>query len=114
MCGICGIYNFDNRPVDKNLLKKMNHTLIHRGPDDDGYYFNDCIGLGHRRLSIIDLDTGRQPMGNQDGSIRVVFNGEIYNFFDLRKQLQSKGHEFITQSDTETIVYAYQEWGEIL
>jgi len=64
MCGICGIYNIDNRPVDKNLLKKMNNTLIHRGPDDEGYYVNGSIGLGHRRLSIIDLDTGRQPMGN--------------------------------------------------
>lgn len=112
MCGICGIYNLDDRPVEKNLLKKMNNTLIHRGPDDEGYYVNGSIGLGHRRLSIIDLDTGRQPMGNQDGSIQVVFNGEVYNFLDLRKQLQNKGHKFITQSDTETIVYAYQEWGE--
>lgn len=126
MCGICGIYNLDNRPVDKDLLKKMNNTLIHRGPDDEGYFVNaekqtgweagrkgsGNVGLGHRRLSIIDLDSGRQPMGNEDGSIQVVFNGEIYNFLDLRKQLQSKGHKFITQSDTETIVYAYQEWGE--
>lgn len=134
MCGICGIYNLDDHPVDKDLLKKMNNTLIHRGPDDEGYFVNDGrregwearrlggkkagrlgrgnVGLGHRRLSIIDLDTGRQPMGNEDGSIQVVFNGEIYNFLDLRKQLESKGHKFITQSDTETIVYAYQEWGE--
>jgi len=112
MCGISGIYNTDGRPIDKKLLKKVNNTLIHRGPDDEGYYVNGSIGLGHRRLSIIDLDTGRQPMGNQEGSIQVVFNGEIYNFLELRKQLQSKGHKFITQSDTETIVYAYQEWGE--
>ena len=111
MCGICGIYNLDDRQVDKNLLKKMNNTLIHRGPDDEGYYVNGRIGLGHRRLSIIDLDSGQQPMGNEDGSIQVVFNGEIYNFLNLRKQLESNGHLFLTRSDTEVIVHGYQEWG---
>jgi asparagine synthase (glutamine-hydrolysing) len=112
MCGICGIYNIDNRPVDKNLLKKMNNTLIHRGPDDEGYYVNGSIGLGHRRLSIIDLDTGKQPMGNEDGSVQVVFNGEIYNFLELKAQLESNGHVFRTKSDTESIIHGYEEWGE--
>jgi len=112
MCGICGIYNIDNRPVDKNLLKKMNNTLIHRGPDDEGYYVNGSIGLGHRRLSIIDLDTGKQPMGNKDGSVQVVFNGEIYNFLELKAQLESNGHVFRTKSDTESIIHGYEEWGE--
>jgi asparagine synthase (glutamine-hydrolysing) len=111
MCGICGIYNFDGRPVDKDLLQKMNNTLVHRGPDDEGYYIDKNIGLGHRRLSIIDLDSGKQPMGNEDGSVQVVFNGEIYNFIELRQQLQSKGHIFSTRSDTEVLVHGYEEWG---
>ena len=125
MCGICGIYNFDGQPVDNDLLQKMNNTLVHRGPDDEGYYVNTGrlggweagrkgrgnIGLGHRRLSIIDLDSGKQPMGNEDGSVQVVFNGEIYNFLELRQQLQSKGHIFRTRSDTEVLVHGYEEWG---
>ncbi|MCK4417010.1 MAG: asparagine synthase (glutamine-hydrolyzing) [Candidatus Latescibacteria bacterium] len=112
MCGICGIYNLDGRPVDKGLLQRMNNTLVHRGPDDEGYYLSSKVGLGHRRLSIIDLDTGKQPMGNEDGSIQVVFNGEIYNFLELKKDLQGKGYHFRTGSDTETIIYGYEEWGE--
>jgi len=125
MCGICGIYNLDGRPIDNDLLHKMNNTLVHRGPDDEGYFFNarrlgskeagrkgrGNVGLGHRRLSIIDLDTGRQPMGSEDGSVQVVFNGEIYNFLELRQQLQSRGHLFSTQSDTEVLVHGYEEWG---
>ncbi|MEA3414798.1 MAG: asparagine synthase (glutamine-hydrolyzing) [Thermodesulfobacteriota bacterium] len=114
MCGICGIYNLDGRPVDNDLLHKMNNTLVHRGPDDEGYYVNGDVGLGHRRLSIIDLDTGKQPMGNEDGSIQVVFNGEIYNFLELWHQLKSKGHLFRTRSDTEVLVHGYEEWGENL
>jgi asparagine synthase (glutamine-hydrolysing) len=112
MCGICGIYNFDGRPVDEDLLKRMNRTLIHRGPDGEGIFVDSKIGFGHRRLSIIDLKTGKQPMGNEDGSVQVVFNGEIYNFLELRKLLQAKGHRFKTRSDTETIVHGYEEWGE--
>ncbi len=112
MCGICGIYNLDGRPVDKDLLKRMNNTLVHRGPDDEGYYLSSKVGLGHRRLSIIDLDTGKQPMGNEDGSIQVVFNGEIYNFLELKKDLEGKGYYFRTRSDTETIICGYEEWGE--
>jgi len=90
----------------------MNHTLIHRGPDGEGYYIGKNIGLGHRRLSIIDLEGGKQPMGNEDGSIQVVFNGEIYNFLELKKDLEAKGYRFRTRSDTETIIYGYEEWGE--
>jgi asparagine synthase (glutamine-hydrolysing) len=112
MCGICGIYNFNGQVVNKVSLEKMNHTLVHRGPDGEGYYFEKNIGLGHRRLSIIDLEGGKQPMGNEDGSIQVVFNGEIYNFLELKKELKAKGYRFRTRSDTETIIYGYEEWGE--
>jgi asparagine synthase (glutamine-hydrolysing) len=90
----------------------MNHTLIHRGPDGEGYYIDKNIGLGHRRLSIIDLERGKQPMGNEDGSVQVVFNGEIYNFLELKRDLEAKGYRFRTRSDTETIIYGYEEWGE--
>ena len=112
MCGICGIYNVDGRLVDKEILRKMNNTLVHRGPDGEGYFIDTNIGLGHRRLSIIDLEGGKQPMGNEDGSIQVVFNGEIYNFLELKKDLEAKGYHFRTRSDTETIIYSYEEWGE--
>jgi asparagine synthase (glutamine-hydrolysing) len=112
MCGICGIYNHNGQAVNKELLEKMNHTLVHRGPDGEGYFIESNVGLGHRRLSIIDLEGGRQPMGNEDGSIQVVFNGEIYNFLELKKDLESKGYRFRTRSDTETIIYGYEEWGE--
>ncbi|MBU4185791.1 MAG: asparagine synthase (glutamine-hydrolyzing) [Proteobacteria bacterium] len=125
MCGICGIYNLDQQPVAMELIRRMNNTLVHRGPDDEGYYFNagkrggeeagklerGNVGLGHRRLSIIDLDSGKQPMGNEDGSVQVVFNGEIYNFLELRQQLQGRGHLFMTRSDTEVLVHGYEEWG---
>lgn len=112
MCGICGIYHFDRRLIDEEILRKMNHTLIHRGPDGEGYYIDKNIGLGHRRLSIIDLERGKQPMGNEDGSVQVVFNGEIYNFLELKRDLEAKGYRFRTRSDTETIIYGYEEWGE--
>jgi len=112
MCGILGIYYFDGqRQIDKALLERMSRTLIHRGPDDEGFYTSSGIGLGHRRLSIIDLESGKQPMGNEDGSIQVVFNGEIYNFLELRHQLEAKGHVFQTRSDTETLIHGYEEWG---
>lgn len=112
MCGICGIYHFDGQRIDKALLQRMNNTLIHRGPDGEGYFIDSSIGLGHRRLSIIDLEGGKQPMGNEDGSIQVVFNGEIYNFLNLKRDLEAKGYRFRTRSDTETIIYGYEEWGE--
>ena len=113
MCGLSGIYNYRNlEPVSACVLKAMNDTLIHRGPDDEGFYVANEIGLGHRRLSIIDLAAGHQPMSNEDGTVWVVFNGEIYNFLELHDFLQSKGHQFKTRSDTEVIVHLYEEKGE--
>ncbi|MCJ7545948.1 MAG: asparagine synthase (glutamine-hydrolyzing) [Deltaproteobacteria bacterium] len=98
--------------MDLNVLKKMTTTLQHRGPDDDGYYTNAGIALGHRRLSIIDLDTGKQPIHNEDKTVYVVFNGEIYNFPELKKELEKKGHKFYTRTDTEVLVHLYEERGE--
>jgi asparagine synthase (glutamine-hydrolysing) len=98
--------------VDLNILKKMTTTLQHRGPDDDGYYTNAGIALGHRRLSIIDLDTGKQPIHNEDKTVYVVLNGEIYNFPELKKELEKKGHRFYTKTDTEVLVHLYEEKGE--
>src|SRR6185369_4813853 len=113
MCGICGIVNFSrNDSVDGTLIERMTSAQAHRGPDDHGYFFEDNVGLGHRRLSIIDLSGGKQPMFNEDGSIVVVFNGEIYNYADLTGDLVAKGHCFATRSDTETIVHAYEQYGE--
>jgi asparagine synthase (glutamine-hydrolysing) len=113
MCGICGIVNFNaTDPVDRNLVERMTSAQSHRGPDDDGYFVENNVGLGHRRLSIIDLSGGKQPIFNEDESVVVVFNGEIYNYADLTGDLIAKGHRFATRSDTETIVHAYEEYGE--
>jgi len=109
MCGICGFCFFDKKPVDLNILKKMTETLQHRGPDDEGYYAAAGVALGHRRLSIIDLDTGKQPIHNEDETIYVVFNGEIYNFPELKRELEKKGHRFYTETDTEVLVHLYEE-----
>ncbi len=109
MCGICGIWQW-TKP-EKDLLRAMNSALWHRGPDDEGYYFDGPVGLGHRRLSIIDLETGHQPLSNEDGTIWIVFNGEIYNFPKLRGELEIKGHHFKTTSDTEVVVHLYEEYG---
>ena len=111
MCGISGIYERTGKPVDKSLLERMTSTLQHRGPDDQGYFSDGVIGLGHRRLSIIDVEGGSQPIGNEDGSLQVVFNGEIYNFIELRKELEAAGHIFNTRSDTAVIVHGYEQWG---
>jgi asparagine synthase (glutamine-hydrolysing) len=112
MCGICGKYNYaTHEPVTNEELKKMNDLLVHRGPDDEGFHSEGNIGLAMRRLSIIDLSTGRQPISNEDGSVRIVFNGEIYNFQALHEKLVGKGHIFKTKSDTETIVHLYEEMG---
>jgi asparagine synthase (glutamine-hydrolysing) len=112
MCGICGIVNFNaTEPVAHDLLEGMTSAQAHRGPDDHGYFLEDNVGLGHRRLSIIDLSGGKQPIFNEDGSVVVVFNGEIYNFADLTADLIARGHQFKTRSDTETIVHAYEEYG---
>src|SRR5207247_9026551 len=112
MCGICGIYNFNvTEPVDRFLIQRMMSAQAHRGPDESGYFVEDNAGLGHLRLSIIDLSGGKQPIFNEDGSVVVVFNGEIYNFAGLTSGLVSRGHKFATRSDTETIVHAYEEYG---
>src|SRR5437867_2510620 len=112
MCGILGIYYGDKRPVDSVLLHQMNATMTHRGPDGEGYHFEPGIGLAHRRLSIIDLSGGKQPLSNEDGSIWITFNGEIYNFQELRETLKAHGHCFSTCSDTEVIVHAYEQYGD--
>jgi asparagine synthase (glutamine-hydrolysing) len=112
MCGICGIFEFDGGTVQPETVQRMADTLWHRGPDDAGYHFEPGVGLGHRRLSIIDLDTGQQPLSNEDQSIWVIFNGEIYNYLELRSMLESKGHRLRTKSDTEVIVHLYEEVGE--
>src|SRR5581483_11753392 len=112
MCGIAGKFNFDpTHPIDRARLVAMTTVVSHRGPDADGFYVGDSVGLGHRRLSIIDLSTGDQPLCNEDGSVWVVFNGEIYNFAEVREQLLQAGHRFRTHSDTEVIVHAYEQWG---
>jgi asparagine synthase (glutamine-hydrolysing) len=113
MCGICGIFNYSTgESVYETLLRDMTESMLHRGPDDDGVYTHNQIGLGMRRLSIIDLKSGHQPIHNENKDIWIVFNGEIYNFQNLKKELKSKGHSFYTQSDTEVIIHGYEEWGE--
>jgi asparagine synthase (glutamine-hydrolysing) len=112
MCGICGKLEFDSEArVAPSLVKQMADAIVHRGPDDDGYYVKGPVGLGFRRLAIIDLSGGHQPLANEDGSIWIVFNGEIYNYQELRALLLAKGHIFKTHSDTEVIVHLYEEYG---
>jgi asparagine synthase (glutamine-hydrolysing) len=112
MCGICGQINSDRaRPVDCEILERMNEAIRHRGPDSDGFYLKDNVGLAMRRLAIIDLVTGDQPMCNEDGSIWIVFNGEIYDHLEHRPQLEARGHVFRSQSDTEAILHLYEEYG---
>jgi len=113
MCGIAGRFNFDPlRPVSRGVLEAMTDAVAHRGPDAAGYHIAPGIGLGHRRLSIIDLSTGDQPLYNETGTVCTVFNGEIYNFADVRAELLAHGHRFRTSSDTEVIVHGYEQWGE--
>lgn len=131
MCGICGFYNFHKPIHDASVLKKMTDTLQHRGPDGQGFFLNSLhtsfpgtdnelhtiegnanVGLGHRRLSIIDLEGGHQPLCNEDGTVWVTYNGEIYNFQELKTELVARGHRFKTHCDTEVIVHGYEEWGE--
>ncbi len=113
MCGICGIVSVDaSERIDPRVLIRMRETLNHRGPDDQGYYVGPGVGLGHRRLSIIDLrPEGRQPLANEDGSLQIVFNGEIYNFAEHREWLISRGHCFRSRTDTEVIIHLYEEFG---
>jgi len=112
MCGICGIRNKQDRPVNEQILRKMNQVLYHRGPDDEGYFLDNSLGLGMRRLSIIDLEGGKQPIHNENKTIWVVLNGEIYNYQSLSNELKRRGHKFYTKSDTEVIVHLYEEYGE--
>lgn len=115
MCGIFGVFNYNySEQVDKNKLIESTRLLKHRGPDGEGFYLDEKlqVGFGHRRLSIIDLVTGDQPMCNEDGTIWIVFNGEIYNFLELKAELKNRGHKFKTKSDTEVIIHAYEEYGE--
>lgn len=112
MCGITGYLRLDSRQPTLPDLAAMTGIIAHRGPDDDGFYRDARVGLGMRRLSIIDLDTGKQPISNERGDIHVVYNGEIYNYRELREQLTTHGHTFRTQSDTETIAHGYEEWGD--
>ncbi|MBN1464473.1 amidotransferase 1, exosortase A system-associated [candidate division KSB1 bacterium] len=112
MCGICGQFNYHSQaPVEMTIIKKMTDSLIHRGPDAEGLHIAGRIGLGHRRLKIIDLAGGVQPMFSEDRSLAVVFNGEIYNYLQLKKELASCGHDFRTNSDTEVLLHGYEQWG---
>ncbi len=134
MCGIAGLFHLDGAPADLDVLVRMTRVLRHRGPDEEGYFLNrpqdglpaadvplsglprgkgqGAAGLGHRRLSIIDLSSGQQPLSNEDGTVWITFNGEIYNFQELQEELEAKGHSYRTRCDTETIVHAWEEWGE--
>ncbi len=113
MCGIAGIFDYRGRgEVDRGLLRQMTAAIAHRGPDGDGFYHAPGIGLGHRRLAIVDLAGGDQPLFNEDRTVCVVFNGEIYNFQPLISELSALGHVFRTRCDTEVIVHAWEEWGE--
>ncbi len=113
MCGICGKFNFgSDAPVTRRELERMAGSIAHRGPDDEGYFVDGSLGLGFRRLSIIDLAGGHQPMSDQDEAVWVVFNGEIYNFKELRAELEGHGHVFRTRCDTEVIVHGYRQWGD--
>ena len=113
MCGFVGMFDqHGERQANRDLVQRMNDSIIHRGPDGEGYHFDSGIALGHRRLAVIDLSQGQQPMKNRDGTVVVVYNGEIYNFRELRQELQSLGHDFRTKSDSEVIVHAWEEWRE--
>src|SRR4029079_7391174 len=112
MCGIVGVVRNDKSDVDREVVARMCAAIRHRGPDDDGFYFNGAVGLGMRRLAIIDLAGGQQPIHNQDRTAWIVFNGEIYNYRELRAQLEELGHSFYTNSDTEAIVHAYDQYGK--
>lgn len=108
MCGICGVLQFNGAPVEAGLIEQMCEQIHHRGPDDRGVFCDAVVGLGMTHLSIVDLAGGRQPMANEDQTIWVVFNGKIYNYRELRAELETRGHVFRTNSDTETIVHSYE------
>ena len=113
MCGIAGVVNTNGEPVDEGLLRRMTDIVAHRGPDGQGHYARGPVGLGHRRLAVIDLSSaGRQPMHNETGDMTIVYNGEVYNFQDIRKDLERRGHRFRSRTDSEVVLHAYEEWGE--
>lgn len=113
MCGIAGVIDFSGAPVDQDVVRRMTRTLAHRGPDDEGYHFEPGVGLGHRRLSILDLSAcGHQPMCNENGTVWVAYNGEIYNFRELKRELSQHGHTFRSESDTEVLIHGYEQWGD--
>src|SRR3989344_1412810 len=110
MCGILGIYS---RNIDKEQVRKATETLHHRGPDGTGYFFDNNIAFGHRRLAVIDLsENAKQPMCNESGDLWITYNGEVYNFKEIKQELENKGHQFKSNSDTEVILHAYEEWKE--
>ena len=111
MCGITGFVNANGDAVSRSILEAMNQAIIHRGPDEDGFYVNENVGLAMRRLSIIDVASGQQPIHNADKTKWIVFNGEIYNYQSLRDDLEKRGHRFCTKSDTEVVVHLYDEYG---
>jgi asparagine synthase (glutamine-hydrolysing) len=111
MCGITGIINFSGKTISSSLLAKMTDVIEHRGPDGSGTYFSGGTAFGHRRLSIIDIEGGHQPMTTSDDRVTITYNGEIYNFPELREELKTLGYNFNTNSDTEVILYAYHAWG---
>jgi asparagine synthase (glutamine-hydrolysing) len=113
MCGIVGIFNLNGEPVSQVILRKMTSAIEHRGPDGEGFYIDSFVGLGHRRLAIIDLSpAGHQPMATEDGNYIIIYNGEVYNFQELRTELESLGHQFRSKTDTEVVLHAYVRWGE--
>ena len=109
MCGIVGVFSKEENKI--KMIKEMADKIIHRGADEEGYYSDEYIALGHRRLSIVDLDHGKQPMFSEDKKLIVIFNGEIYNYIELRKKLEKK-YKFETNSDTEVLLHGYKEWGK--
>ena len=112
MCGIAGILRFDRGPVAHSQIKAMTDSIAHRGPDGEGEYIDQYIGLGHRRLAILDLSSaGHQPMQTQNGRYTITYNGEVYNFNELRVELESLGYTFHSNTDTEVVLNAYVEWG---
>jgi asparagine synthase (glutamine-hydrolysing) len=112
MCGIAGVADWSGEPIDRSVLERMIGAVRHRGPDDQGVYIADSIGLAHARLSIIDLAGGHQPMSNENGTLWITFNGEIFNYIELKQDLEQRGHRFATRSDTEVILHAYEEYGD--
>ncbi len=112
MCGIAGIFNLNSEPVSPVLLRSMTDAIAHRGPDGEGFYTDSFIGLGHRRLAIIDLTpAGHQPMITEDGNYAITYNGEVYNFQEIRLELESHGHRFRSRTDSEVVLHAYAQWG---